>query len=134
MFRPTLARVRQSSHWIEKKYPAPERLPMQPQHMTHYRGPQIKGSKVQDDKPVDTSAMEIIKTMHTNQMLGPHHLSIFPVHFERYNDDERSKNLDNNAKEPYHSPILVAASRVTRFNWAVYSFNSGHFISTMESR
>ena len=119
---------------LRKKYPAPERLPMQPQHMPHYRGPRIKGRKVQADEPVDTSAMEIIETMHTNQMSGPQHLSIIPVHVERYNDYTRSETLDKNAKEPYHLPLLVAASRVTKFNWAVYSFNSGHFISTVDSR
>ena len=47
---------------LRKKYPAPERLPMQPQHMPHYRVQRIKGRKVQDDEPVDTSAMEIIQT------------------------------------------------------------------------
>ena len=36
---------------------------------------------------VNTSAIQIIETMHQNKLTGPQHLSIVPVKFGRYDDN-----------------------------------------------
>jgi hypothetical protein len=46
----------------------------------------------------------------------------------------KSASMDQPAQELYNSEFPALAYSVTRFRWAVYGFNSGHFMSTIKAR
>ena len=45
-----------------------------------------------------------------------------------------AKTLNKHARVLYHSNILLPAKKLSQYDWVVYPFNSGHFLSTIRSR
>lgn len=119
-YDPLLRRYLQSSAALARKHPAPSSLPIEPQHMPYFRGPRIRSDN-SNETPETSSAVE-----------HPTTLAIVPVHFGHF-DSMPDSHLET-PRALYHSDITRTAFHLSTFRWAVYSFNSGHFISTIRTR
>ncbi len=125
-----------------KEFPTPISLPMKPENMPYYQGPQITTSmdSQRANSPIETCqfVLDIAHTSHCQSLFlemvnhnwhGLCHLAHVPVRFGEF---EQVTPLD--AHKPSNHEIPAYAIRVLRFNWAVYSFGGGHFASTISSR
>ena len=119
---------------LRRAHPPPVELPMKPEHMPYYRGPRIpvehcpSGTST-DDTPVDIDANALLTTIVTQGDCGPTSLSIHPFHVGTFHTVPPPQTRRN-----YNAEFPALAYRATMFSWAVYGFNSGHFISTIERR
>ncbi len=122
-------------------HPAPSTLPMRPEHMPYYRGPRIRNGDAAPpdddnagpspdpaDQP-DSDSCTPSATVHRSTVTSLP-LSIVPVCFGTSADT--CPNGSSAAK--YNAEFPALAFRVTHFAWALYSFNSGHFLSSIVER
>ncbi len=111
---------------------SPTDLPMRPENMPYHRGPRFQSS---------TPAAESADTLHIQSLLtdlivsdgrGHTHLSNVPIQFGELisslpNTGQSARTLLNNEFARY-------ARETMNFDWAVYLFSNGHFLSAIESR
>jgi hypothetical protein len=131
-FDPLFRKYLQLTDQLRKSKPAPTDLPMHPENMPYYRGPQIQ-------LPTPTTASEDalhIQGLLTDLMVsggrGHMHLSNVPIQFGKSNPF--LPNTGQPAHALLNSEFASYARQTMNFDWAVYSFSNGHFASTMESR
>jgi hypothetical protein len=107
--------------------PPPKSFPMKPENMPYYRGPRIH-------TPTDTGKRSDANHYHTivssvlvNNCHSLCHLSNIPVKFGNFGRVtlSTSRSLHNDEFPCY-------AMQVLQFSWAVYSFQGGHFASTIQ--
>ena len=134
-----------------QRFPAPVTLPTKPENMPYYQGPQIT-TKIETPAcppapactpaPTCTQAdpsaaacdadssycQSILSAIIDNNCNGLCHLANVPVTF----GDFDSVTPDSTHASLNHK-IPAYAQRVLWFGWAVYSFGSGHFLSTISS-
>ena len=107
---------------------------MKPEHMPYYRGPRIpvkhcpSGTST-DDTTVDIDANALLTTIVTQGDCGPTSLGIHPFHVGTFNTIPPAQTRRN-----YNAEFPALAYCATMFSWAIYGFNSGHFVSTIEGR
>ncbi len=115
-----------------KSKPAPTDLPMHPENMPYYRGPQFQ---------LPTPAAESTNTLHIQSLLtdlimsdgrGHTHLSNVPIQFGKLTSS--LPNTGQSARTLLNNKFVQYARETMNFDWAVYSFSNGHFLLTFESR
>ena len=111
-------------------FPAPVDLPMLPENMPYYRGPRVVPPSPPDELNADNHYCQSLFSqvlMHNSN--GMSHLSVNPITFGEFSTITPS---DSHASTNHE--FLCYAQQVLRFSWAVYSFGSGHFASTISTR
>ena len=105
---------------IKRAHPSESALPMEPQNMPYYRGPRLP--KIVPEA-VSAVAITSVPTINT----GSQHLSNWPVSFG-FSSTLPDAGLP--ARAFYNSDLSHTAGLLSHFDWAVYGFNSGHFVHT----
>jgi hypothetical protein len=122
-----------------ERFPASLTLPITPENMPYYCKPQLTlmpstiGNTPSDDNSNSNEAhnchcqsvMSVIIDYNCGDLS---YLSNIPVHYGNFDTvtPTTSHALTNNKIPSY-------AQQVLHFNWAVYSFGGGHFMSTVSS-
>jgi hypothetical protein len=123
---------------------------MNVEHMPYYQGPRIPnlkhsldGSNViaphtnfHDQASIDVldhAEAMIMTQIVTLVNLGFTSLSHCPVQFGTFSSSDAPDNKPI-LRVPYNSELPVSAYSASHFSWAVYGFNSGHFVSTIKQR
>ncbi len=121
---------RQFFQRLRATYPAPSELPMLPQNMPYYHGPQITTQPNLNHLDADaTYCQSLLSSIIQGNSGGMSHLSNIPV---RFGDFDTVTPAGAHASTNHE--ILCLAQQILRFSWAVYSFGGGHFASTIISR
>jgi hypothetical protein len=111
------------------KNPPPTLSPMKPKNMPYYRGPRVIQPNTTDMHSVANHSQAIILTAMVDNCHGLCHLSNIPVKFGNFGwvTPSTSHSLHNDEFPCY-------ALQVLQISWAVYSFQEGHFASTIQSQ
>ncbi len=111
--------------------PPPTELPMRPENMPYYHGPQIQ-------EPSETAAsanalhiQSFISNIVSSFSCGHTHLSNVPICFGEFNGAHPRPRQA--ARTPFNLEFSSYALQAQQFDWAVYSFSNGHFLSTILS-
>jgi hypothetical protein len=126
---------------LKKSNPTVSSLPMLPENMPGYKGPRRKKQDPADESPttslpcstLDTAAQALISSILVNDSNGHAlNLSNIPIRFGMY---EQSIHLTEvyKATPLYNHDLVLAARTILEFQWAVYSFNCGHFINSIQA-
>ena len=107
-YNPLLRDYIQRIDAIKQDHPSPSALPIEPQHMPYYRGPRLP-------KFVPDTVSRVATTLAPTHT-GSQHLANWPISF--------------GFSAIPSSPDLL----LSHFDWAVYGFNSGHFVHTIRDR
>jgi hypothetical protein len=116
---------------LQKSYPAPSDLPMQPKNMPYYHGPCFQ---------TPTADMVTANTLRIQGLLtdvvmptrwGQTYLSNVPPQFGEMTS---SVHAVPNSRTLLNSEVVQYAHQAMHFNWAVYSFSNGHFSLSIESQ
>ena len=91
--------------------------------MPYYRGPRLPKSMP------DTVSRVATTLAPTNT--GSQHLANWPISF---GFSAVPSGLDLPVKSFYNSDLSTTAGLLSHFDWAVYGFNSGHFVHTIHDR
>ena len=114
--------------------------PMKPDNMPGYRGPRIRAPA--PDAPVNLAAISaladsvedphiapILQAIYLDESGGSTHcLEMVPVEFGHLSPSQLSAS---EGLVLYNNDIPLLASELSSFAWAVYGFNSGHFVSSL---
>jgi len=107
---------------------------MNAKNMPYYRGPRLP-STTQPSEPSclapssDAAVNAALAAIHDHNSGGLTHLANWPVRFGPL------KNVHaDSARALYNADIPAAARQLSGFDWAVYGFNNGHFVSSIRSR
>ena len=108
-------------------------LPMRPENMPYYRGPRIQNPKDAGDPTpnaihIQTLLTDIVVRCNTGNMA----LSVIPVQFGTFLATASHPKAE--ACVLLNSEFARYAHMSVQFDWAVYSFSSGHFCSTILNR
>ncbi len=144
-FDPLLKDYIQRADFLHKKHPLPTKLPMLPKNQPYYWPPcnpvQLKDPpeaallQPQDIFPAHHNANKIIPFLGGGRPnvlnTGMQYLSNWPVSFSDF--PSGSTATPSLVRSLYNSDLTAAAWSLSRFDWAVYGFSSGHFISSIYS-
>ncbi len=111
------------------KIPAPSSYPMKPKNMPYYRGPCIMHPTDTDDTSNAAHCQAIVSTVMIDNCHGLRHLSNIPIWFGNF-----GKVAPPTARLLHNDEFPCYAQQVLHFSWAVYSFQGGHFASTIHSQ
>jgi hypothetical protein len=123
---------------LRKAHPPPSCLPMKAEHMPYYCGPSIPvehcpagtSTDNSDDTIVDNIATTLITSIITQGDTGLTSLCVHPVQFGLFSTLTSPEPI----RALYNNKFPALAYWATNFLWAVYGFNSGHFLSTISKR
>ncbi len=109
--------------------PPPMSFPMKPENMPYYRGPRLHTPTDTDERSDANHCHAIVLSVLVHDCHGLCHLSNIPVKFGDFGQvtPSTSRSLHND-KFPCH------AMQVLQFSWGVYSFQGGHFASTIQDQ
>ena len=121
---------------LHKAHPPPTSLPIKAEHMPYYRGPRNPvehcpaGTSTDDfeDTIADNVATTLIASIITQGDMGHTSICVHPVRSGLFPSTSRP------VRALYNDEFPALAYRVMNFSWAVYGFNSGHFLSTISKR
>ena len=111
--------------------PPPTDLPMRPDNMPYYRGPRFqeppKAAAPADALHIQSLITEIVSSFGC----GHNHLSNIPIQFSKFDSApplpwQATQTLLNFEFTSY-------ARQAQQFDWTVYLFSNGHFLSTIQS-
>jgi hypothetical protein len=129
-------------HFFESfctNHPSPTEILIKAEYMPYYRGPCVHALPSPNDKPIhndvvsdtappiDDAAAALLTSIVTSRELGSTSLGIWLVVFGDFTAANLSL-MDPPAQAFYNSELTALAYSITRFGWAVYGLNSGHFI------
>jgi hypothetical protein len=109
--------------------PAPSSFPMKPKNMQYYHGPCIMSPTDTDDTSDAAHCQATVSTIMIKNSHGLCHLSNVPIRFGNCR-----KKTPPNVRLLHNDKFPCYAQQVLQFSWAVYSFQGGHFASTIQSR
>ncbi len=110
-------------------HPPPTDLPMQPANMPYYWGPRIRYPANSGEPTVDDAANSLLMTILMQDRISQPCLANYPIQFGNF-----PSHNDTSIHPMYNSEFPALAFCVACFKWAVYLFNSGHFVSTINTR
>lgn len=116
---------------LRKENPLPETLPMLPEQMPGFRGPRISKGEPTAEFPepeVDVTAYALMSTIVFDDSNGHDCLSHVAISFGTFASTPSRKTAPL-----YNSNLPETALQILKMPWAVYGFNSGHFISTIQA-
>ncbi len=119
----------QQVHALSHCSHAPTTLPIAPENQPYFRGPRVK-VPCTPRQPLPGTQQPTDVTSITAVTHGLQHLSNWSVYFGMAAPLAHTR--DSMQQCGYNSDITNLASMLTHFNWEVYGFNSGHFISTIK--
>ncbi len=111
--------------------PPPTDLPMRPDNMPYYRGPRFqeppKAAAPADALHIQSLITEIVSSFGCRH----NHLSNIPIQFSKFDSApplpwQATQTLLNFEFTSY-------ARQAQQFDWTVYLFSNGHFLSTIQS-
>ena len=117
-YNPLLRDYIQQIHAFKQQSPSPTDMPMNPENMLYYRGPRLPRPSGADPSPL--SVADDTAIMHGT---GLQHLATWPVTFGM-----QAPSPSSDSCCLYNSDLTSAAGMFARYDWAVYGFNSGHFL------
>jgi hypothetical protein len=111
------------------KNPPPTLFPMKSKNMPYYRGSQVIQSNTTDMHSDANHSQAIVLMVIVDNRHGLCHLSNILDEFDNFGRVtlSNSRSLQNNKLPCY-------ALQVLQFSWVVYSFQGGHFASTIQSQ
>jgi hypothetical protein len=112
---PLLQQYQRLTYALKRDHPLPTALPIDTRNMPYFRGPGIRDIPTIASLPQDTT-LDI-------------HLSIIPPRFDR--DSHFTKQPHDATAGCYYAEITCVSHLLSAFRWAIYSFNSGHFFSSV---
>ena len=114
-------------HGFSKQNPSPTRLPMFPQNMPYFRGPRVQSKKRVTFRDDVKGGSDIENDPSVNG------ISIIPVTFcsQPAAPTENPTSMPPPERVLYNADIPSLAYLILRYRWAVYCFNTGHFISSI---
>ena len=127
-FDPYMKEYLEKVHVFKTRSPAVSGLPILPENLPGYR------KKRKTIEAFDKAAANLVTAIYVDNRGGQSSsLTNVPVHFGNF---EPSIDLDAvyKAAPLYNSELVAAARYISHFQWCVYSFNSGHFTSTIASK
>ncbi len=114
---------------------------MQPKNMPYYRGPCLPkdahidpgaSADFADAQPsYDKEAHPVLTSIIVDYSNGLDHLANWPVKFGHV---DSSRSRDDPTKVLYNADIPGVARQLMHFDWAIYGFNSGHLILSIQAR
>lgn len=119
---------------IKAADPAVSTLPIKPENMPGYRQKRSSSASAPPDSPaapsVDIAAANILSEIYLADSNGHGGvLSNVPIQFGCFGVDVDLTTVYKSAPL-YNNDLVFAARVITHFQWAIYSFNSGHFAAT----
>eukprot|EP00956_Cyclotella_meneghiniana_P018530 scaffold30928_cov30-Cyclotella_meneghiniana.AAC.3 len=95
--------------------------------MPGFRGPrnsQIKSA----DTDIDTAATTLLSEIFINDSNGhSHNLATIPIQFGQFESNINTAKIYE-CSPLYNNDVVFAARAITTLDWAVYAFNTGHFV------
>ncbi len=114
---------------LRTENPPPTSFPMKPENMPYYRGPRV----IQQNDANNSSDADHCQAIVTAALVDNHHglchLSNIPVRF-----GELDRVASTSSRSLHNDEFPCYAMQVLQFSWALYSFQGGHFASTIQSR
>ena len=129
-FNPLFWEYIQFTHQLRKSNPPPTEVTMRPENMPYYRGPRIQRPTTESNAADNLHAGNLLTELITSNGCGPTHLSNVPICFG-FMDSSAQANSSTHVL--LNSKFACYARKATQFNWAVYAFSNGHFISSIDS-
>jgi hypothetical protein len=128
-FNPLFKTYLDITRMLRIENPPPTSFPMKPKNMPYYRGSRVIQPNTTDTHSNANHSQAIVSTVMVDNCHGLCHLSNIPVKFGNFGrvTPSTSPSLHNNKFPCY-------ALQVLQFSWAVYSFQGGHFASTIQSQ
>jgi hypothetical protein len=126
-FDPLLKTYIKQVNSFRQRSPSLTALPPLPENMPYFRGPRLPTEAATPTNPHNPVHASII--VNRAQMIGLQHLSNHAVRFGTYSEP-RTGHV-HSTRPLYNSDVTFAASILSKFDWAVYGFNNGHFSSTI---
>jgi hypothetical protein len=126
-FDPLLKTYIEQVNSFHQRSPSLTALPPSPENMPYFRGPRLPKEAA---TPADSQNL-----MHTSiafdgaPTIGFQHVSNQAVRLGAYSVPRTGHA--HTTRPLYNSDVTVAASILSKFDWAVYGFNDGHFSSTI---
>jgi hypothetical protein len=117
---------------LRRRSPAPTELPIADEHQPYFRGPRVNLPKCILPPLPATHASHQLETNTPSVACGVQHLATWPVCFGLNPPCDDSRGMPPRAL--YNSDITRTASMIAHFDWAVYGFNSGHFLTTISEK
>jgi hypothetical protein len=111
-------------------HPTPHQLISRcPANMPYYWGPRIRHPADLGEPTVNDAANSLLTTIVTRDRISQPCLANYPIQFGNF-----PSHNETSIHPMYNSEFLALAFCVAHFKWAVYSFNLGHFVSTINTR
>ena len=143
-FDPLLKDYIQRTDFLRRRNPLVASLPMEPKNMPYFLGPRLPHIlSMKPDASSPPTATSPIKDSDNNAILasdhallafvktGSQHFANWPVSFGSVQYPCLPRHWDKRCL--YNSDLTLTAKSIAHFDWAVYGFNSGHFISSIQS-
>ena len=105
---------------------------MRPENMPYYHGPRIQKASPEIDKADTLHIQSLLSELIVLEGGGHTTLSNCPVSIEQIKSS--FPNTCSNARTLLNLEFSRYAHETTNFDWAVFSFSNGHFLSTIETR
>ncbi len=144
-FDPLLKDYIQRADFLRKKHPLPTELPMLPENQPYYWPPRNPVQLKDPPAAAILQPQDIFLAHHNADKIipilgggcpnilntGMQYLSNWPVSFGNF--PSGSTATPSSVCSLYNSDLTVATWSLSRFDWVVYGFNSGHSISSIRS-
>jgi hypothetical protein len=130
-FDPLLREYIQQVSAFRNRTPSPTAMPPALENMPYFRGPHLPPSLSDTTLVATISASDLPFVMQTDfgqPSIGLQHLCNYPV---RFGLSPQPSSIQPSSTPLYHSDVTCAASILLHFDWVVYGFNSGHFVSNI---
>jgi hypothetical protein len=119
--------------------PAVSSLPIKPENMPGYRSkrrtstPSAPASTDTEPPSIDIVAANLISDIYLSDSNGHGSvLSNIPIQFGTFENDIDLASI-HKCTPLYNHDLVLAARTITHFQWAVYSFNCGHFSASCDT-
>ncbi len=132
-FDPLFCRYLELTHYLRWSLPAPTDLPMRPENMPYYRGPRIQQPTPSTDAADNLHIQTLLTVLVVLGSRGHTHLLNVPVRFGNLPPSTTNGTRSTSACTLLNNEFARYAHETMNFDWAVYSFSNGHFLSTIES-
>jgi hypothetical protein len=127
-FNPLFKTYLDITRTLRTKNPPPTSFPMKSKNMPYYRGPRVVKHDDTNDCLDANHCQALVMTALVDNWHGLCHLSNIPVRF-----GELVRVTSSTSRSLHNDKFPCFAMQVLQFSWAIYSFQGGHFASTIQS-
>ena len=117
---------------LRRRSPAPTEMPIADEHQPYFRRPRVNLPKRKLPPLPATQPGPQLETKPPQVACGVQHLATWPLRFGLDHTCANSNLMQ--LRTLYNSDITRKASMIAHFDWAVYGFNSGHFLTTISEK